>query len=196
TNPRMMSAALDPRGNPRRSSQLVAGSSATASTTASSSSNTSCQIRSQAQISPATARSLTIVLAGTSSVHRRADSATHRSSTVRLQSMGREPIAAGELLILSLTRRRGGSRVGTLNSEFVKRSPMARKSTPTLTDAEARLMAILWERETSTVAEVLTEVRSKRPLTYSTVQTMLRILEEKGYAKHEKVGRAFIYRAV
>ena len=73
---------------------------------------------------------------------------------------------------------------------------MARKSTPTLTDAEARLMAILWERETSTVAEVLAAVRSKRPLTYSTVQTMLRILEAKGYAKHEKVGRAFIYRAV
>ena len=73
---------------------------------------------------------------------------------------------------------------------------MARKSTPTLTDGEARLMAILWEREASTVAEVLAAVRSKRPLTYSTVQTMLRILEEKGYAKHEKVGRAFIYRAV
>ena len=73
---------------------------------------------------------------------------------------------------------------------------MARKSTPTLTDAEARLMAVLWERETSTVAEVLAAVRAKRPLTYSTVQTMLRILEEKGYAKHEKVGRAFVYRAV
>ena len=73
---------------------------------------------------------------------------------------------------------------------------MARKSTPTLTDAEARLMSVLWERNTATVADVLAAVRSRRPLTYSTVQTMLRILEEKGYAKHEKVGRAFIYRAV
>ncbi|HEX2452576.1 MAG TPA: BlaI/MecI/CopY family transcriptional regulator [Vicinamibacterales bacterium] len=73
---------------------------------------------------------------------------------------------------------------------------MARKATPTLTDAEARLMAVLWEREAATVADVLAAVRTKRPLTYSTVQTMMRILEEKGYAKHEKVGRAFIYRAV
>jgi predicted transcriptional regulator len=86
-----------------------------------------------------------------------------------------------------------------LKSEFVKRSrnrSMARKATPTLTDAEARLMAVLWEREAATVADVLAAVRTKRPLTYSTVQTMMRILEEKGYAKHEKVGRAFIYRAV
>jgi BlaI family transcriptional regulator, penicillinase repressor len=73
---------------------------------------------------------------------------------------------------------------------------MARKATLTLTDAEARLMAVLWEREAATVADVLAAVRTKRPLTYSTVQTMMRILEEKGYAKHEKVGRAFIYRAV
>jgi predicted transcriptional regulator len=73
---------------------------------------------------------------------------------------------------------------------------MARKATPTLTDAEARLMTVLWERENATVAEVLAAVRTKRPLTYSTVQTMMRILEEKGYARHEKVGRAFIYRAV
>jgi len=73
---------------------------------------------------------------------------------------------------------------------------MARKATPMLTDAEARLMAVLWEHENATVAEVLAAVRTKRPLTYSTVQTMMRILEEKGYARHEKVGRAFIYRAI
>ena len=73
---------------------------------------------------------------------------------------------------------------------------MARKTTPTLTDAEARLMAVLWERGSATVADVLAAVRTKRPLTYSTVQTMMRILEEKGYATHEKVGRAFIYKAV
>jgi len=72
---------------------------------------------------------------------------------------------------------------------------MARKPTPMLTDAEARLMAVLWERERATVADVLASVRSKKPLTYSTVQTMMRILEEKGYARHEKVGRAFVYRA-
>jgi BlaI family transcriptional regulator, penicillinase repressor len=70
---------------------------------------------------------------------------------------------------------------------------MARKKSPTLTDAEARIMRVLWELETATVADVVDGLRKKRPVTYSTAQTMLRILEEKGYVTHEKVARAFIY---
>lgn len=73
---------------------------------------------------------------------------------------------------------------------------MARKPSPALTDAEARVMAVLWQLETATVADVLRELRKKRPMTYSTVQTMLRILETKGYVTHEKVARAFIYTPV
>ena len=73
---------------------------------------------------------------------------------------------------------------------------MARRQSPTLTDGEARLMTVLWERGRATVAEIVDALGRKRPVNYSTVQTMMRILEEKGYAKHEKVGRAFIYRAV
>jgi predicted transcriptional regulator len=73
---------------------------------------------------------------------------------------------------------------------------MARKPSPALTDAEARVMAVLWQLETATVADVLKELRKKRSMTYSTVQTMLRILETKGYVTHEKVARAFIYRPV
>ena len=73
---------------------------------------------------------------------------------------------------------------------------MARKPSPALTDAEARVMAVLWQLETATVADVLKELRKKRPMTYSTVQTMLRILETKGYVTHDKVARAFIYRPV
>jgi BlaI family transcriptional regulator, penicillinase repressor len=70
---------------------------------------------------------------------------------------------------------------------------MPRKKSPTLTDAEARIMRVLWELETATVADVVDGLRKKRPVTYSTAQTMLRILEEKGYVTHEKVARAFIY---
>ena len=73
---------------------------------------------------------------------------------------------------------------------------MARKPSPALTDAESRVMAVLWHLETATVADVLKELRKKRSMTYSTVQTMLRILETKGYVTHEKVARAFIYRPV
>lgn len=72
---------------------------------------------------------------------------------------------------------------------------MARSKSPALTDAEARVMAVLWKRHTATVAEVVSALK-KRPVTYSTVQTILRILETKGYVTHEKVERAFVYRAV
>jgi predicted transcriptional regulator len=63
-----------------------------------------------------------------------------------------------------------------------------------LTDAEARIMAVLWQRTAATVADVLAALRKKRAVSYSTVQTILRILEAKGYVSHEKVARAFIYR--
>src|SRR6185436_13109453 len=70
----------------------------------------------------------------------------------------------------------------------------ARPKSPALTDGEARVMAVLWRRHPATVADVLAAIRKKRPSTYSTVQTMLRILETKGYVSHEKVARAFYYR--
>jgi BlaI family transcriptional regulator, penicillinase repressor len=73
---------------------------------------------------------------------------------------------------------------------------MARKSSPALTDAESRVMNVLWRHETATVGDVATVLRESAAVSYSTVQTILRILEAKGYVTHEKVARAFIYRAV
>jgi predicted transcriptional regulator len=73
---------------------------------------------------------------------------------------------------------------------------MARRRSPTLTDVEARIMTVLWDKERATVGEVVTVLKSKYAAAYSTIQTILRILEAKGYVKHEKSGRAFIYRAV
>jgi predicted transcriptional regulator len=73
---------------------------------------------------------------------------------------------------------------------------MARQRSPGLTDGEARLMAILWEKGRATVAEVQAALKGGHRVTYSTVQTMLRILESKGYVRHEKAGRAFIYRPI
>jgi predicted transcriptional regulator len=73
---------------------------------------------------------------------------------------------------------------------------MARRQSPTLTDGEARLMHVLWEKGAATVAGVAAALKSRRPVNYSTVQTMLRILEAKGYVSHEKSGRAFVYRAL
>ncbi len=71
---------------------------------------------------------------------------------------------------------------------------MARKKSPTLTDAELRLMDILWEKGAATVGEVVEALPGRQPLAYSTVLTTLRILEQKGYARHGLRGRAFVYR--
>lgn len=60
-----------------------------------------------------------------------------------------------------------------------------------LTDREADIMAVLWQRGPSTVAEV--RIALTDDLAYNTVLTMLRILEEKGYAGHTEEGRAFRY---
>ena len=73
---------------------------------------------------------------------------------------------------------------------------MARQRSPALTDAEARLMNILWEKQRVTVGEVVAALQAKQPVSYSTVQTILRILETKGYVQHEKAGRAFVYRPI
>ncbi|MBV9440667.1 MAG: BlaI/MecI/CopY family transcriptional regulator, partial [Candidatus Eremiobacteraeota bacterium] len=63
------------------------------------------------------------------------------------------------------------------------------------TEAEYRLMAVLWERGESTVADVV-EAIVDPPLAYNTVLTTLRILEQKGYLRHKAVGRAFVYQPV
>jgi predicted transcriptional regulator len=73
---------------------------------------------------------------------------------------------------------------------------MARKPSPALTDAESQVMAVLWRSSHASVGEVVNTLNEKRPVTYSTVQTILRILEMKGYVTHEKVARAFVYRPV
>jgi predicted transcriptional regulator len=57
-------------------------------------------------------------------------------------------------------------------------------------------MAVLWRLKTASVGDVVNTLNETRHVTYSTVQTMLRILETKGYVTHDKVARAFIYRAV
>jgi predicted transcriptional regulator len=69
---------------------------------------------------------------------------------------------------------------------------MARKKSPTLTEAELRLMDVLWARGDGTVSDVAAALGDP-PLAYNTVLTTLRILEKKGYVKHRAVGRAFVY---
>ncbi|MEE8327848.1 MAG: BlaI/MecI/CopY family transcriptional regulator [Nitrosomonadaceae bacterium] len=73
---------------------------------------------------------------------------------------------------------------------------MARKPSKTLTDGELRIMEVVWHQKTATVNDVTDALRNKRGPAYNTVQTMMRILEDKGYLQHEKKGRSFTYQAL
>ena len=62
-----------------------------------------------------------------------------------------------------------------------------------LTRLELKIMQVIWRRGSSTVSDVQNELES--PLAYTTVQTMLNILERKGKLERELQGRAYVYRA-
>ncbi|MGA2169837.1 MAG: BlaI/MecI/CopY family transcriptional regulator, partial [Terracidiphilus sp.] len=61
------------------------------------------------------------------------------------------------------------------------------------TQAELRLMKILWDRGESTVAEMVAAISADEALAYTSVLTTVRILETKGYVSHRQEGRAFLY---
>jgi len=64
----------------------------------------------------------------------------------------------------------------------------------TLTEAELRLMDVLWLKGPATVQQVLDALPRKSHLAYNSVLTTIRILEKKGYVRHIKDGRAHVYR--
>ena len=70
---------------------------------------------------------------------------------------------------------------------------MPPKGSNTLTEAELRLMRLLWARGESAVADLVEALPDDTPLAYTTVLTTIRILERKGYVLHRQVGRAFLY---
>jgi predicted transcriptional regulator len=73
---------------------------------------------------------------------------------------------------------------------------LARKKSTHLTEGELRLMNVVWKKGSATVGDVAGSLTDDPPLAYSTVLTTLRILEAKGYLRHSKKGRAFVYEPV
>ncbi|MEM9388170.1 MAG: BlaI/MecI/CopY family transcriptional regulator [Pseudomonadota bacterium] len=71
---------------------------------------------------------------------------------------------------------------------------MPRPTTATLTDAEHRIMDVLWQREEASVRELTDALRDAHDLAYTTVLTTVRIMVDKGYVDFRKQGRAHIYR--
>ena len=71
-----------------------------------------------------------------------------------------------------------------------------KNKTPKLTDAELEIMHVLWELDDATVREVHERLNQRRALAYTTVMTMMNILEEKGHLTRHKQGRAYRYEPV
>ena len=70
---------------------------------------------------------------------------------------------------------------------------MPPKRSNTLTEAELRLMRLLWVRGESAVSDLVQALPDETPLAYTSVLTTIRILEKKGYVSHRQEGRAFVY---
>ena len=73
---------------------------------------------------------------------------------------------------------------------------MGKKHWNLLTDLELRLMTIVWEKEKATVREVKDALPKRKPLAYSTVLTVMRNLEWKGYLRHDVHDRTYLYHPV
>jgi predicted transcriptional regulator len=69
-----------------------------------------------------------------------------------------------------------------------------RPKASTLTEQELEIMKIVWEREQATVRDVYEKLLEKRKVAYTTVMTMMKILEAKKYLKKTQADRAYLYR--
>jgi predicted transcriptional regulator len=70
---------------------------------------------------------------------------------------------------------------------------MPPRKSNTLTEAELRLMKLLWSRGESAVSDLVAAIPVGEALAYTSVLTTVRILEQKGYVRHRQEGRAFLY---
>jgi predicted transcriptional regulator len=68
-----------------------------------------------------------------------------------------------------------------------------RKTSQTLTEAELRIMQVLWQKGPGTVQRILDVLPPHPAFAYNTILTTIRILERKGYVEHSKDGRAHVY---
>ena len=73
---------------------------------------------------------------------------------------------------------------------------MPPRQSATLTEAELRIVDVLWLKGSGTVQQVLDWLPETPPLAYNSVLTTIRILEKKGYVKHVKDGRAHVFEPV
>ncbi len=73
---------------------------------------------------------------------------------------------------------------------------MAGKKLSSLTVLEIDIMNVVWRLRRATVRQIVDSLRDQRPLAYTTVQTVLSILTQKGVVRYTREGRAFVYTAI
>ena len=66
----------------------------------------------------------------------------------------------------------------------------------TLTEVELEIMQVIWDLERGTVRDVFEVLRERKQIAYTTVMTMMKILEDKGHLSRKKEGRAYLYEPV
>ena len=81
------------------------------------------------------------------------------------------------------------------STNSIVEAPMARPVSSTLTDSERRILEVLWKKKEASVREVADELSRSKPVAYTTVLTMFKVLDKKGLVHHRTEGRAFIYSA-
>jgi BlaI family penicillinase repressor len=70
-----------------------------------------------------------------------------------------------------------------------------RPAATTLTPHELDIMKLVWEREEATVRDVYEALRARRRIAYTSVLTMMNVLERKGHLRKRAEGRSFVYQA-
>jgi predicted transcriptional regulator len=70
-----------------------------------------------------------------------------------------------------------------------------RPRSPTLTPQELEIMKVVWQKGAVTVRDVYETLRERRKIAYTSVMTMMKVLEGKGHLKRRQAERAFVYRA-
>jgi len=69
-----------------------------------------------------------------------------------------------------------------------------RHASTTLTEQELEIMKIVWDREQATVRDVYEALLERRKVAYTTVMTMMKILEQKGHLKKRSDDKAHVYK--
>src|SRR5438128_253778 len=76
-----------------------------------------------------------------------------------------------------------------------KKTRHPKKTPDTLTEVELEMMTIIWRKDPCTVAQILAALPPERDLAYTSVSTIVRILEQKGFVTSRKEGRGHLYAA-